>query len=99
MNLTEDMQRLSSELSGGAPGMIFGHPTRVLPLLREAPSWGVDLSSVQVLALDDAEETIRTGLMDEVCEVCTILRHFTRQRLKHIIFSQTLTHEAKSMIR
>merc|ERR1719316_2006794 len=39
------------------------------------------------------------GLMDEVCEVCTILRHFARQRLKHIIFSQTLTHEAKSMIR
>jgi len=39
------------------------------------------------------------GLMDEVCEVCTILRHFSRQRLRHIILSQTLSHEAHSMIR
>lgn len=95
----EDLQRLSTALSRGDPAIVFGHPARVLPLLREAPSWGVDLGSVQVLALDDAEETIRMGLMDEVCEVATILRHFSRQRLRHIILSQTLTHEAKSMIR
>jgi len=54
---------------------------------------------MQVLALDDAEETIRLGLMDEVCETCTILRHFSRQKLRHIIFSQALEHEARSMIR
>merc|ERR1719323_1669541 len=71
----------------------------MLPLLREAPSWGVDLSNVQVLTLDDAEETIRLGLMDEVCEVCTILRHFSKQRLRHIILSHFMSHEAKSMIR
>jgi len=95
----QDLQRLSSALSSGGPAMVFGHPTRVLPLLREAPSWGVGLGNVQVLALDDAEETIRMGLMDEVCEVCTILRHFSRHRLRHIILSQFLSHEAKSMIR
>merc|ERR1719159_409284 len=39
------------------------------------------------------------GLMDEVCETATILRHFARHRLRHIILSQTLSHEAKSMIR
>lgn len=99
MNLTEDMQRLSSELVAGAPGMIFGHPSRVLPLLREAPSWGIDLSNVQVLALDDAEEAICQGLIDEVCEVCTILRHFSKQRLRHIILSHFLSNEAKSMVR
>merc|ERR1719510_953727 len=37
--------------------------------------------------------------MDEVCEVCTILRHFSSLRLRHIILSQTLSHEAKSKIR
>jgi len=95
----EDLQRLSSALSSSAPAMVFGHPSRVLPLLREAPSWGVDLSNVQVLALDDAEETICMGLMDEVCEVCTILRHFSKVRLRHIILSHYLSHEAKSMIR
>lgn len=95
----QDLQRLSSALSSGGPAMVYGHPTRVLPLLREAPSWGVGLGNVQVLALDDAEETIRMGLMDEVCEVCTILRHFSRHRLRHIILSQFLSHEAKSMIR
>lgn len=95
----EDLQRLSSALGTGAPAMVFGHPSRVLPLFREAPSWGVDLSNVQVLALDDAEETICQGLMDEVCEVCTILRHFSKQRLRHIILSHFLSHEAKSMIR
>jgi superfamily II DNA/RNA helicase len=95
----EDLQRLSSALASGAPAMVYGHPSRVLPLLREAPSWGVDLSHVQVLALDDAEETICMGLMDEVCEVCTILRHFSKYRLRHIILSHFLSHEAKSMIR
>lgn len=99
VDLLEDLQRLSSALSTGAPAIVFGHPTRVLPLLREAPSWGVDLGGVQVLALDDAEETIRMGLMDEVCEVCTILRHFSKLRLRHILLSQFLSHEAKSMIR
>lgn len=95
----EDLQRLSSALATGAPAIIYGYPTRILPLLREAPSWGVDLSSVQVLALDDAEETIKMGLMDEVCEVCTILRHFSRQHLRHIIVSPSLSHDAKSMIK
>merc|ERR1719399_498036 len=57
------------------------------------------LSNVEVLALDDAEETICQGLMDEVCEVCTILRHFSKQRLRHIILSHFLSHEAKSMIK
>jgi len=95
----EDLQRLSSMGSGTTPALVFGHPSRVLPLLREAPSWGVDLSNVQVLALDDAEETICVGLMDEVCEVCTILRHFSKHRLRHIILSHFLSHEAKSMIR
>jgi len=71
----------------------------VLPLLREAPSWGVDISNVQVLALDDAEEAICQGLIDEVCEVCTILRHFSKQRLRHVILSHYLTNEAKSMMR
>merc|ERR1719356_664643 len=59
----------------------------------------MDLGDVQVLALDDAEETIRVGLMDEVCEVCTILRHFSKQRLRHIILSHFLSNEAKSMVR
>lgn len=95
----EDLNSLSGAVAGGDSAVIFGHPSRVLPLLREAPSWGIDLGSVQVLALDDAEDTIKMGLMDEVCEVCTILRHFARQRLRHIILSQTLSHEAKSMIR
>jgi len=95
----EDLQRLASAIETGAPATVFGHPTRMLPLLREAPSWGVDLGSVQVIALDDAEETIRLGLMDEVCEVCTILRHFSKQRLRHIILSHFMSHEAKSMIR
>merc|ERR1719502_1090312 len=95
----EDLQRLSSALITGAPAVVYGHPSRVLPLLREAPSWGVDLSNVQVLALDDAEETICVGLMDEVCEVCTILRHFSKHRLRHIILSHFLSNEAKSMIR
>jgi superfamily II DNA/RNA helicase len=95
----EDLQRLSTAISTSDPAMVFGHPTRVLPLLREAPSWGVDLSGVQVLALDDAEETIKMGLMDEVCEVCTILRHFSQQRLRHLVLSNFLSHEAKSMIR
>merc|ERR1712048_687157 len=45
------------------------------------------------------EETIRLGFMDEGCEGCTILRHFSRQRLRHIVLSQFLQHEAKSMIR
>merc|ERR1712046_523631 len=39
----EDLHRLSNTLSGGTPAMVFGHPSRVLPLLREAPSWGIDL--------------------------------------------------------
>jgi superfamily II DNA/RNA helicase len=95
----EDLQRLSSALSTGAPAMVCGHPSRVLPLLREAPSWGVDLGGVQVLALDDAEETICMGLMDEVCEVCTILRHFSKHRLRHLILSHNLSTEAKSMIK
>lgn len=95
----EDLQKLSSALATGAIAVVFGHPTRTLPLLREAPSWGVDLSNVQVLALDDAEETIRMGLMDDVVEVCTILKHFSKQRLRHIILSHVLSHEAKSMIR
>lgn len=95
----EDLQRLSSALATDAPAIIYGYPTRILPLLREAPSWGVDLSSVQVLALDDAEETIKMGLMDEVCEVCTILRHFSKQHLRHIIISPSLSHDAKSMIK
>eukprot|EP00929_Paragymnodinium_shiwhaense_P108699 TRINITY_DN75024_c0_g1_i1.p1 TRINITY_DN75024_c0_g1~~TRINITY_DN75024_c0_g1_i1.p1 ORF type:complete len:926 (-),score=141.33 TRINITY_DN75024_c0_g1_i1:45-2744(-) len=95
----DDLQRLATAQASRAPVMVFGHPSRVLPLLREAPSWGVDLSTVMVLALDDAEETIRFGLMDEVCEVCTILRHFSKHRLRHIILSQALTREAKSMIR
>lgn len=95
----EDLERLSSSLSSGCPVVVFGHPARVLPLLREAPSRGVDLGGVQVLAIDDAEETIRMGLMDEVCEVCTILRHFARQRLRHVILSQALSHEAQSMVR
>merc|ERR1712045_362218 len=90
---------MGTALATGAPAMIFGHPSRVLLLLREAPSWGVDLSNVQVLALDDAEETICLGLMDEVCEVCTILRHFSKQRLRHVILSRFLSLEAKSMIR
>merc|ERR1719235_2912775 len=94
----EDLQRLSSA-GDTTPAVIFGHPSRVLPLIREAPSWGVDLGRVQILALDDAEETIKMGLMDEVCEVCTILRHFSKQRLRHIILSHFLSHEAKSMIR
>lgn len=99
INLNEDMERLCSELPGNAPGMIYGHPSRVLPLLREAPAWGVDLSNVQVLALDDAEDSICQGLMDEVCEVCTILSHFSKQRLRHIILSHVLSQESKSMIR
>jgi superfamily II DNA/RNA helicase len=99
VNLNEDMERLSSDLSSGAPGMIYGHPSRVLPLLREAPAWGIDLSNVQVLALDDAEEAICQGLMDEVCEVCTILRHFSRQRIRHIMLSHFLSTESKSMLR
>lgn len=79
--------------------IIFGHPARVLPFLREAPSCGVDLCDVQLLALDDAEEMIRLGLMDEVCNVCTILRHFSHQRIRHVVLSQTLSHEASSTIR
>jgi len=98
-NLNEDMERLCSELPSNAPGMIYGHPSRVLPLLREAPAWGIDLSNVQVLALDDAEDSICQGLMDEVCEVCTILSHFSKQRLRHIILSHVLSQESKSMIR
>merc|ERR1719482_871291 len=31
INLTEDLHHLSSELAAGAPGVIFGHPSRVLP--------------------------------------------------------------------
>lgn len=99
VNLNDDMERLCSELGSNSPGMIFGHPTRVLPLLREAPSWGIDLDNVQVLALDDAEEAICQGLMDEVCEVCTILRHFSKQRLRHIMLSHVLSNESKSMVR
>lgn len=95
----EDMQHLTSALHASSPAMIFGHPSRVLPLLQEAPSRGVNLSSVQVLALDDAEEAIRQGLIDEVCEVCTILRHFSKQRLRHIVLSHFLSNEAKSMVR
>eukprot|EP00929_Paragymnodinium_shiwhaense_P112231 TRINITY_DN80496_c0_g1_i1.p1 TRINITY_DN80496_c0_g1~~TRINITY_DN80496_c0_g1_i1.p1 ORF type:complete len:1023 (-),score=180.07 TRINITY_DN80496_c0_g1_i1:243-3311(-) len=95
----EDLQRLDTAVSLGCPVVISGHPVRVLPLLREAPSLGIDLSGVQILALDDAEETVRMGLMDEVCEVCTILRHFAQQRLRHIVLSQTLSREAQSMIR
>ncbi|CAK0886534.1 unnamed protein product, partial [Prorocentrum cordatum] len=96
----EDLRQLSATLGAGeAPAVLFGHPARLLPLLREAPSWGVDLSGIQILALDDAEETIRLGFMDEVCEVCTILRHFSRQRLRHVVLSEVLTHEAKSMVR
>jgi len=98
-NPLEDLQRISQVQGTGAPVMVFGHPSRVLPLLREAPSWGVDLSTVQVLVLDDAEETICMGLMDEVCEVCTILRHFSKTRLRHILLSHFLSHEGKSMIR
>jgi superfamily II DNA/RNA helicase len=99
LNVTEDMERLCSELGSGPPGVIFGHPSRVLPLLREAPGWGIDLSNVQVLAMDDAEEAICQGLMDEVVEVCTILRHFSKQRLRHIILSHFLSKESKSMLR
>merc|ERR1719359_2054187 len=95
----EDLQRLCNALESHAPAIIFGHPARVLPLLREAPSWGVDLSNVQVLALDDAEEAICQGLIDEVCEVCTILRHFSKLRLRHIILSHFFSNEAKSMVR
>merc|ERR1719399_2391788 len=57
------------------------------------------LSDVQVLALDDAEDAICQGLMDEVVEICTILRHFSKQRLRHIMLSHFLSHEAKSMIK
>merc|ERR1719453_2694061 len=39
------------------------------------------------------------GLMDEVCEVCTILRHFSKQRLRHVVLSHFLSNEAKSMVR
>jgi len=99
VSLHEDMERLCSDLGSGAPGMIYGHPSRVLPLLREAPAWGIDLSNVQVLALDDAEDAIRQGLMDEVCEVCTILRHFSKQRLRHIMLSHFLSNESKSLLR
>lgn len=99
VNINDDMQRLCSELGNSTPGMIYGHPSRVLPLLQEAPSWGLDLSNVQVLALDDAEEAICQGLMDEVCEVCTILRHFSKQRLRHIMLSHFLSNESKSMVR
>lgn len=99
VNLNEDMERLCLEQSPTAPGMIFGHPSRVLPLLRESPAWGIDLSNVQVLALDDAEEAICQGLMDEVCEICTILRHFSKQRLRHIMISHYLSNESKSMLR
>jgi len=99
INLIEDMQNLCSEIDTGAPGIIYGHPSRVLPLLREAPAWGVDLSNVQVLALDDAEDSICQGLMDEVCEVCTILSHFSKQRLRYIILSHVLSQESKSMMR
>eukprot|EP00928_Gymnodinium_smaydae_P004219 TRINITY_DN11463_c0_g2_i2.p1 TRINITY_DN11463_c0_g2~~TRINITY_DN11463_c0_g2_i2.p1 ORF type:complete len:1026 (+),score=169.99 TRINITY_DN11463_c0_g2_i2:70-3078(+) len=95
----EDLQRIASAQASGHPVMVFGHPSRVLPLLREAPSWSVDLGNVQVLVLDDAEETICMGLMDEVCEVTTILRHFSHNRLRHILLSHFLSHEAKSMIR
>jgi superfamily II DNA/RNA helicase len=95
----EDLQRISTATAQGDPLCVYGHPSRVLPLLREAPSWGVDLGTVQVLVLDDAEETICMGLMDEVCEVCTILRHFSKTRLRHILLSHFLSHEAKSMIR
>jgi superfamily II DNA/RNA helicase len=99
VNLSEDMQKLSSDLGAGAPGVVFGHPSRVLPLMREAPAWNIDLSNVQVLALDDAEESIRNGLIDEVCEVSTILRHFSKQRLRHLVLSHFLSNEAKSMVR
>lgn len=98
-NTTEDMHTLSAALLGNDPAVVFGHPSRVLPLLQEAPTWGIDLSNIQVLALDDAEEAICQGLIDEVCEVCTILRHFSKQRLRHVILSHFLSNEAKSMIR
>lgn len=94
-----DLARLASALADGCPAVIFGHPRRVLALLKGAPPRGIDLGNVQVLALDDTEETIKLGLMDEVCEACTILRHFSRHRLRHIILSHFLTHEATSMIR
>jgi len=94
-----DLQRLSTALLDDTPVIIFGHPVRVLPLLRDAPTAGANLSNLHILALDDAEETIRMGVMDEVCEVCTILRHFSRQRLRHVVLSRTLSHEGKSMIR
>lgn len=95
----QDLQRLCSALATGMPCCAFGHPARMLPLLREAPAWGVDLARVQALALDDAEEAIRLGLIDEVCEVCTLLRHFAKQRLRHVVLSRFLSHEAKSMVR
>jgi superfamily II DNA/RNA helicase len=99
VNLNEDMQRLCLEVGSSSPAMIYGHPSRVLPLLREAPSWGIELGDVQVLALDDAEEAICQGLMDEVVEICTILRHFSKQRLRHIMLSHFLSPESKSMVR
>lgn len=81
-----------------APAAIFGHPSRILPLLREAPALGLDLSNVEVLALDDTEEMIQAGLIDEVCEVCMILKHFSKQRLRHVILSHFLSREARSML-
>lgn len=98
-NTIDDLQKLASVVNSKEPTVVFGHPSRVLPLLQEAPSWGINLKDVQVLALDDAEEAICQGLIDEVCEVCTILRHFSRQRLRHVVLSHFLSNEAKSMVR
>ena len=51
----------------------MGHPWGLVSWLHII-EFLLDGLSLKVLALDDAEETICMGLMDEVCEVCTILR-------------------------
>ena len=83
--------------------MIFGHPTRVLSILRRSQQDDgtvlLDLSGVALLALDDTELMIQENLIDDVCEICTVLKHFSQDRIKHVILSHYLTREARTMLR
>lgn len=79
------------------PNVLYGHPTNILKWFRSGKA--PDLSNVQVLALDNTELMIQENAIDDVCEICTTLRHFSMQKVGYVILSHFLSTESRNMLR